>query len=187
MKSVILLVIFVISIVNSEAQNEINFRPKQLIKKINNQFKCDNHTLAELELNSIFALDTINEKFFKITNSTQLGFIYVGRVKTCRASVCSVPYQFKSKDSYEFFDYFILFDTLARIVSVNIFNYEATHGQEISAKSWLKQFVGYDGSDELNVAKNIDAISGATISVHSITFDISSKTEVLKKYILETK
>ena len=186
-RSVIILAIFIITIVNCLAQNEINFKPKQLIKEINNQYKCDNPVFAELENNSNLVLDTINEKFFKITNSTQIGYIYVGRVKTCRAGVCSVPDKFKSKDSYEFFDYFILFDTLARILSVNIFNYEATHGQEISVKSWLKQFVGYDGSDELNVGKNIDAISGATISVHSITFDISSKTKVLKKYIFETK
>lgn len=186
-KSVILLAIFIISIVNCLAQNKINFKPKQLMKEIKNQYKCDKPTLVELENNSDLVLDTINEKFFKITNSTQIGYVYVGRVKTCRAGICASTNKFKSNNSYEFFDYFILFDTLARILSVNIFNYEATHGQEISIKSWLKQFVGYDGSNELNVGKNIDAISGATISVHSITDDVSSKTKVLKKYILETK
>jgi hypothetical protein len=183
--SLILMAFFIISIVTCNAQNGINFIPKQLIKEIQNQFKCDNPTLVELENNSDLVIDTINQKYFKIINSTQIGFVYVGRVKTCRAGVCASPDKFKSNDSYEFFDYFILFDTFTRILSVNIFNYEASHGQEITVKKWLKQFVGYDGNEELNVGKNIDAISGATISVHSITFDISYKTEMLKKIVTE--
>ncbi len=44
------------------------------------------------------------------------------------------------------------------------------------AKGWLKQFTGYDGSDTLEVGKNVDAISGATISVYGITLDVQMKT-----------
>jgi len=186
-RSIFLIAIFIISIANSNAQSGLNFRPKQLFKEIQNQYKCVNPTLVELESNSDLVTDTINQKYFKVINSTLIGFAYIGRVKTCRAGVCAAIDKFKSNDSYEYFDYFILFDTFAKIRSVNIFNYEASNGQEITVQKWLKQFVGYDGKEELNVGKNIDAISGATISVYSITDDISSKTENLKKYILENK
>lgn len=185
MRFIILFVLYVIFVINCRAQNEINFRPKQLIKEIQNQYKCVNLTLVELENNTVLFNETINQKYFKVINSTQIGFVYIGRVKTCRAGSCSSPDKFKSNDSYEYFDYFILYDKLAKILSVNIFNYEASHGQEITVKKWLNQFIGYDGSSELNVGKNIDAISGATISVHSIISDISYKTEMLKKYITE--
>jgi hypothetical protein len=183
MRIIILFTVCVISVINVWAQNEINFSPKQLVKEINNQYKCDNTVLVDIANHSEIVIDTLNEKYLKIeNNSTLIGYIYIGRVKTCRSGVCSTPDKFKN-DSYEFFDYYILFDTMARILNVNIFNYEASHGHEITVKSWLKQFKGYDGKSELIVGKNIDAISGATISVHSITYDVSNKTEMLNEYI----
>ena len=65
-------------------------------------------------------------------------------------------------------------------MNVNVFNYEATHGQEITSKRWLKQFVNFQGENELVAGKNIDAISGATISVNGIVKDLQEKTYILK-------
>jgi Na+-translocating ferredoxin:NAD+ oxidoreductase RnfG subunit len=73
-----------------------------------------------------------------------------------------------------------LFDKTKSVTSVVVYNYEATHGQEITAKGWLKQFLGYNGSRNLVVGKNIDSISGATISVNAITADIARNTALLK-------
>ena len=42
---------------------------------------------------------------------------------------------------------------------------------------------GYDGSTELPVDRDIDAISGATISVYAITHDVQQKTEILAKLV----
>jgi hypothetical protein len=187
MKIIIILSGFLISVLNFIGQNEINFKPKQLFKEVKNQFKCENPIFVEFENNSEIITNSLNEKYFKIKNNLLLiGYTYIGRVKTCRTAFCSASNNFK-KDTQEFFDYFILFDTLAKIIAVNIYNYQASHGQEITIKSWLNQFIGYDGSSELIVGKNIDAISGATISVHSITNDILNKTRMLKKYISQQK
>jgi Na+-translocating ferredoxin:NAD+ oxidoreductase RnfG subunit len=65
------------------------------------------------------------------------------------------------------------------VVQVKVFNYQATHGQEITAKSWLKQFIGYQGQKELKVNKDIDSISGATISTYAITEDINKRSAIL--------
>lgn len=66
---------------------------------------------------------------------------------------------------------------------VKVFNYQATHGQEVSAKGWLKQFIGFDGRKPLTVGKNIDAISGATISAYGITLDVQDKTTLLQELV----
>lgn len=59
----------------------------------------------------------------------------------------------------------------------------ATHGHEVSAKGWLKQFIGYNGNESLQVGKNVDAIIGATISVYGITRDIKEKTVLLMNFL----
>ena len=125
----------------------------------------------------------MNGKYFLIngSNLSQYRFIYVGRVNSCRAGGCSVSEDLSESDNSEFFDYFILFDKSKTIKLIKIIDYQATHGHEITAKGWLKQFVGYNGSEQLQVNKNIDAISGATISVNAITFDVETKTALLKK------
>ena len=64
---------------------------------------------------------------------------------------------------------------------VKVYNYQATHGQEVSIKGWLRQYAGYDGSQSLTVGKDIDAISGATISVYAINQDIQEKTDLIRK------
>lgn len=57
------------------------------------------------------------------------------------------------------------------------------YGQAITAPGWLRQFNGYSGETTLDAGKNIDGISGATISVKVITGDIQQKTNLLKQII----
>jgi len=70
-------------------------------------------------------------------------------------------------------------------MNVKVFNYQATHGHEITAKGWLKQFIGYTAKGNLNVGKTVDSISGATISVNGITSNIRMVTAVLDKHIVK--
>ena len=55
------------------------------------------------------------------------------------------------------------------IKKVNVLVYREDYGGEIGSNRWLKQFVGKARTTELVVGKNIAAISGATISVYSMT------------------
>lgn len=107
--------------------------------------------------------------------------MYVGRVYSCRASGCSISGVASPGEASEFFDYFIVFNADKSVAEVKVHNYEATHGQEITARGWLKQFIGYQGDSELRLGKNIDAIAGATISADGIVNDVSEKTSILKK------
>jgi len=165
------------------AQTSIDYNPKMLQKELNTAIGA-NTILTAIVLPDIIRRQILLGKFYCLTNnptSSKIKYIYIGRVNTCRAGGCSNDSnQANSKES-EFFDYFILYDSTCSILKVKIYNYQATHGQEVTAKSWLKQFQGYSGKTELSVGKNVDAISGATISADATTFDIEHKTGLLKQ------
>ena len=121
--------------------------------------------------------------FFGIlTGDSLIGYLYTGRVNSCRKGGCSGPDNGDRPGEHEFFDYFTLFGQNKTVVQVVVHNYEATHGQEITAKGWLRQFTGYDGGRPLKPGKDIDAISGATISVQGIVEDISEQCAALRKF-----
>ncbi len=183
--SYIILFLFVLSSESLQSQNEINFNPKSLFKEIQ-KFNSNKSVI----INEIIIPDSIVEKYriqgkyfliSDINNVSQIKYVYIGRVNSCRTGGCSISNEISADLSYEFFDYFILYDSKMTVKLTKVFSYKATHGQEITAKGWLKQFVGYNGSKELQVGKNIDAISGATISVYGITADIEIKTSILKQ------
>jgi len=161
--------------------HEINFRPGPLMRELK-ELDCSGEIkLTEMALPlSDKATEKIKGKFFTAGCGDNQAFaVYIGRVNSCRIGGCSTSVADDPLSEYEFFDYYILFDSRNRIISVRIFNYEATHGQEITAKGWLKQFAGFDGSGLLRVGKEIDSVSGATVSVYSLVNDIRQKTDIL--------
>lgn len=178
----IIIIFFVTFFGGNKDDKEMNYNPRSLNIEILKLSKNPDFLREEITIEkSLTDKFLINGKFYKILTENNInGYIYIGRVNSCRANGCSVNRQESKSDSYEFFDYFILFNNQRKVFVVKVFNYEATHGQEITVKGWLKQFIDYDGNDELIVGKNIDAISGATISVHGIVNDIQEKTSILK-------
>jgi hypothetical protein len=80
----------------------------------------------------------------------------------------------------ESFDYLVIYDTEFTVKSVDLILYNSNYGMEIGSRKWLKQYSGYSGG-ELNYGKDIQAISGATISAKSLTEDIKILTEKLKE------
>jgi hypothetical protein len=121
--------------------------------------------------------------FFHVNNPIDLSinhFLYIGRVNTCRAGGCSTTNNLSAGNS-EYFDYFIIYNQYFIIQSVSIYNYQASHGYELTSSFWLKQFKGYDGSKELIYGEDIDAVAGATISGNAAIADIEYKTKLLKQ------
>lgn len=158
-------------------QGGINYAPKQLNKELSKIFNSSELQLIEIRSDKVSSLEG---KYFKIQNTQHIvGYIYIGRVESCRTGVCIAP-QEGEKSISEYFDYFMIFDSIPKIKCVKVFNYAATHGQEVTAKGWLKQFIGYSGDSKLTVGKNVDAISGATVSVAGIVTDIEIKTNLLQ-------
>lgn len=164
-------------------QGEIEYQNRTLKKALSKDGVSDFSHLSELKVaDSLLQKHRIVGKFFEVTaNAGKYKYIYTGRVNSCRAGGCSTSGETSDTGNGEYFDYFILFDEGKTVQIVKVFNYQATHGYEITARGWLKQFSGHDGSEPLQVNKNVDAISGATISVNAITEDVELKTDLLQR------
>lgn len=67
------------------------------------------------------------------------------------------------------FDYMVILDENLIIKKTKVLIYREEYGGEIASKRWLKQFIGKTNTDSFAYKKDISAISGATISVQSMT------------------
>ncbi len=189
------LLVFLISFgaLLANAQN-INFNPKPLKKDIQKLWDEEEINLVEIEIpDSLYNDILLDQGIIYSTTSDQLnlGFAYVGRIYSCRSRGCGMddtPVALVSVDEdFEYFDYYIIFDESLSVKKIRVYNYQATHGHEVSSKGWLKQFIGYKGDEKLEYGKNIDSISGATISANAITYNVQESCRYLDllKPILE--
>lgn len=79
------------------------------------------------------------------------------------------------------FDYLVVFDKTFIIKNIKVLVYREDYGGEIGSKRWLRQFTGKDPNANFDYGQNIAAISGATISVRSMTRAINSLlSDILK-------
>lgn len=156
----------------------IQYFPKALQRELSGKAKAEAHMLTPLEI------QTEGQGSFFVQN-LQPGtpYVYVGRVVSCRAGGCSAAGAAFQANAPEYFDYFMLFNDQGEVLKLKVFNYRATHGHEITVAGWLKQFIGYNGREDLVVGKHIDSISGATISVNSLTSDVENKTRLLQAFL----
>lgn len=103
--------------------------------------------------------------FFKIRDDNKiLGYAYIGNAPSKTAT----------------FDYLVLFDNDFIITKSKVLIYREEYGGEIGSKRWLKQLIGKTQNDQLVYGDNIAAISGATISVRSITKSINNLLKSIK-------
>ncbi len=79
--------------------------------------------------------------------------------------------------------FLVIFSEKGEIIHVQILKYREPYGGEISSPSWTSQFKGLFFNTKFTVGKNIDGISGATISIHSVTKGVH-KLGLLLPYIL---
>ncbi|RIH64921.1 FMN-binding protein [Mariniphaga sediminis] len=174
-------IIFLFATFHSFGEGTSDTLPKAVTKALKKQFGKEELHLIEKKINDqIFHHD----KFFSIqtrNDSGLKGYLHYGRVKTCRAGGCDAPTADPASFDSEYFDYFIIFDPDLSVQMIKVFNYQASYGHEISANGWLNQFRGFTGKKSLEVGKDIDAISGATVSVHAITDDVQWKTKLFQE------
>ena len=107
------------------------------------------------EIYSHLPSDFSQQNLFRITkNDELLGYGYIGNAPSKTAT----------------YDYLVLFDEKWIITKSTVLIYREEYGGEIGSRRWLKQFIGgsyLTSNFELN--KNIIPISGATISVRTMT------------------
>jgi hypothetical protein len=175
MNRILILFLLIISLpIYSEEIITIN--NKVFLKEMKKAIPDGTYQLKEIDLpwhiSSKGAFYTINTK----NENEKIKFVYFGRAVTIRGNAGN-----QAKDASEYFDYFILYDVTKTVKLVRVYRYRASYGEGITSQGWLKQFIGYNGKNTLEVGKNIDAISGATISTNVITHDIETQTGILHR------
>lgn len=139
------------------------YTSKRIHKEIYKIYKIKNIKLEPLLKGKT---KEINGEFFMIKNDENIGYCYLGKVYTSRGG------NTHNTDA-EFLEYYIIYNKDKQIKSIKIQKYEASYGQEVCSRSWLKQFIGYSVKQKLKIGKEIDIISGATLSSNAITKDIN--------------
>ena len=76
----------------------------------------------------------------------------------------------------------VIINPKGNIIASHVVKYREAYGGEVGNKNWLSQFNKLTNSSEYIVGKNIDGISGATISVNSLSKGIQ-KIAVLFPFI----
>ncbi|TJY32199.1 FMN-binding protein [Pontimicrobium aquaticum] len=147
--------------------------PKNIQKKVDKQIKevysIEAHKLIPVTFDKSIT-DALPSKFednslFKIlSNNNVVGFAYVS----------------KAPSKTDEFDYLVLFDNDFIIKKSKVLIYREDYGNEIGSKRWLKQLVGKTLNDKLIYGDNIAAISGATISVKSMTNAVNNLLKSIK-------
>jgi len=174
-------------IIALQAQSEIDFRPKLLVKELASSNNNVMPVLSEINLPLNLAEQIYPGAFFSNTTDAPgnpVRYVYIGRVNSCRSDGCLPGVSETAAGmTHEYFDYYILFSEKGIVQRVRVYNYQATHGEGITAPGWLKQFSGYDGERGLTPGKDVDAISGATISVYGISLDVQDKTRLLQQFL----
>ena len=112
--------------------------------------------------------NTVNQKFYR-------DLLYI--------------YKISDKDSiiaYGFLDnvigksmpitFFVLLDPEGNIISTNIIKYREPYGGAVSSENWNEQFTGKNSNSDFTVGTSVNGISGATISVNSVTKGIRKIT-----------
>lgn len=158
--------------------HEINYQHKQLKKELLKTWEVELSALSEWKTPSD---QLMNEgKFYKVVKDSEIiGYVYVGRIISCREGGCVRDKAVTYSGNYEYFDAFFLYNADKNMERVKVFNYRATHGQEVCSKGWLKQFIGYNSESPLEVGKNVDGLSGATISAHALTDEVNYITQLI--------
>jgi Na+-translocating ferredoxin:NAD+ oxidoreductase RnfG subunit len=143
---------------------------KKVEKEVGRTFEVEDFILIPLtvreSINEDLPTRITGENFFKVEQKGQLlGYAFVDQAPSKTAK----------------FDYLVIFNTNLEVVTSKVLVYREEYGGEIGSSRWLRQFNGLSGTDRVSPKTNIDAISGATISVRSMTRSVDNLLQTVGK------
>ena len=65
--------------------------------------------------------------------------------------------------------FLVILKNEGNILALEVIKYREAYGGEVGNKNWLAQFTYFSDTSDFKLGKNIDGISGATISVNSLS------------------
>lgn len=109
--------------------------------------------------------------------------LMIGSVQTDKGKRWIVPDIAPSKS--ETFSYLLYLDEEKKIVDVDVLTYRESYGYEIDYSFFREQFHGKSTPDEIRFGRSIQNISGATISVRSITYSVHDLLTIIQQIELK--
>lgn len=156
MKITLLLILLFYSLIPPSSDNpELDSSARRKLENsVKSTFQIEEFTFVwENESLNIFAI---------LNNDVKIGYALIG----------------SAMGRYDEFDFAVLYTTDWLIENIEILVYRSDHGHEIMNKKWLAQFKGSNGCG-LVYGKDIDAISGATLSGNGLTEAVAKFCEKL--------
>jgi len=174
----IIVLVFAVIILPCFAQNFPKNWENKMEKAIVKQFSA---TVAKQEIKDDY-INSKNKHLYKlVSGDTTKGYLYVSKTQACHIGGCgNNSTNISSQSIYEYFTYFVITDINTKILHIEMLEYAAERGFEICNKRWLSKFVGHEPKN-LSYGRNIDAISGATISGLAITGDVTNINVILEE------
>ncbi len=158
----VVLVLFVCLTYSSQASTFPKSIQKKIDKEVKKIFPIEDLTIDNIE---DFKFDTFKYQDIKNVSLSSL---------KCSDKLMGYACFASSKGKNDYFDYMVLLNESMEIKKVVVLIYRSSYGGEIMAKSWLKQFIGKVRGEEMEFERDIDGISGATISGPSMTKGIKT-------------
>jgi len=141
---------------------------------------------------------SIEHKMYKIPKDLKKSIQNTAKQKFFRPEVNT--WVIMSKDSLKYYaildnvkgkslpiTFLTIFDDSSRVYYNSIIKYREAYGGEVSSKNWLNQFNAYTDSSKYKVGDDISNITGATISVNSITKGIRKLSYLIYQIIKENE
>ena len=113
------------------------------------------------KINKLAVEKKVHQRFFN-------DFIYVWSIRKAD-SVVAYGLLDNVKGKAMPITFLVIYDTSGKILNSQVIKYREPYGGEIANKKWNNQFVGRSEISDYVVGDEIDGISGATISVYSMT------------------
>ena len=149
---------------------------KQINKLVSKVWKGQEVSMEKITLPDSFKMEIVElNKVY--SNKELVGYACFTTAKGCRIGGCAAP-ESTNSESYETFDYIVIYDTDFSILKVEVANYSGQYGYEICRAKWLTQFMGKTFGFKLD--ENIDGISGATISATYLIDDLNNIGKTLQ-------
>lgn len=164
---IVLLMILQVPWLRAEGQPELD---KRVIKEVAKLFE------GEAQFHQISLAD-VGEA---MPDQTREGDLALGIM--VEGEISGYLFSTSARGRYDYFDYTVFFAKDLLVLGVKVTTYRSSHGAEICSKGWLKQFKGYRG-EEIHIGKDVDGISGATLSATSMVEDIQRVYRLMDQLI----
>jgi len=155
---------------------------KRINKRLDKYFEHQDYHKQEFRIEDSLS-DKSNSYFYKVTSQdkSKNAIMVMTIANGCRIGGCDVEHE--ESEEFEQFYLFSLFDESGRLIELRILDYQSEYGYQVTSKWWLKLFIK-NWKQSFYYGKNIDAISGATVSVKSMIREMNLLQKIISQYAI---